>query len=56
MGSGGPPPDIFYNFEALGTAFLAFSKQIRERIGSKLSVFYKSGYNFMQILPENVKI
>ena len=28
------------------TAFLAFSKQIRKQIGSKLTVSYKNGYHF----------
>jgi hypothetical protein len=36
-------------------AFLAFLKQIRKRIGCKLTVFYKNDYLITQILPETVK-
>ena len=53
---GGPPPENFYIFEALGLHFWHFLKQIRKRIGCKLTVFYKNYYFIMQILPENVKI
>jgi hypothetical protein len=37
-------------------AFLAFLKQIRKRIGCKLTVFYKNDYFITQILPETVKL
>jgi hypothetical protein len=40
----------FYIFEAPGLHFWRFMKQIRKRIGSKLtSVFYKNGYHFTKI-------
>ena len=62
-GSGGPPPEHFYIFEALGLNFWRFLKQIRKQIACKLTVFYKkwlsfhkNNYFITQILPENVKI
>jgi hypothetical protein len=38
----GPPPENFYFFEAPGLHISRFLKQIRNRIGSKLTVLYKS--------------
>jgi hypothetical protein len=52
----GPPPETFYIFEAPGLHFWRFLKQIRKRIGSKLTAFYKNNDFITQILPENVKI
>jgi hypothetical protein len=49
-GSGGPPLENVYIFEALELHFWHFLKQIRKRIGCKLPVFYKNGYHFPKII------
>jgi hypothetical protein len=61
--AGIPPPENVYIYENTGLHFWRFLKQIRKRIGSKLTVFYKNGYHFTKLttfyfenLPENVKI
>ena len=41
--------NFFYIFEAPGLHFWRFLKQIRKRIGSKLTLFYKNGYHFTKI-------
>jgi hypothetical protein len=46
---GGTPLENFDDFEAPGLNFWRFLKQIRKRIGSKLTVFYKNGYHFTKI-------
>jgi hypothetical protein len=47
--SGGFPPENVYIFEAPGLHFWRSPKQIRKRIGSKWTVFYKNGYHFTKI-------
>ena len=47
---GGPPPKIFYIFEALGLNFWRFLKQIRKQIACKWTVFCKNGYHFTKII------
>jgi hypothetical protein len=59
----GSSPGKVHVSEAPGLHYRRFLKQIRKRIGSKLTVFYKKWLSFYnnnvfitQILPENVKI
>jgi hypothetical protein len=43
------PPNNVYIFEAPGLHFWRFLKQIRKRIGSKMTVFYKNDYHITKI-------
>jgi hypothetical protein len=44
-----PLPENVYIFKNPGLHFWRCLKQIRKRIGSKLTVFYKNGYHFTKI-------
>jgi hypothetical protein len=49
-GVGGPLPENFYIFEALGLHFWRFLKQVRKQIGYKSTIFCKNGYHFTKII------
>jgi hypothetical protein len=48
----GSPPENVYIFEALGLNFWRFLKQIRKQMACKLTVFYKNGYHFTNIITD----